>query len=336
MNILYFTSDEGEYLSDSLLHGLKKIYSSNVVDFPKCDRMYIGHSIPMNSFHGLGFTLYNGLIEEDQTDRNNIMKKVKANFFDLIIFSDIERQYFYFHWLYPFLDRKKTIIIDGNDFTNLFPYSGIWLRKIEYYKHLNDFSKFLYFKREWTQDTVFSLTSYFLNKLGIRFKSKLNNINKISYSFPKEKIYRGDVKKEKTFVSHIVDKDVSQKLNTSSISYKFDNENDYYKDLQISKFGITTKKGGWDCLRHYELAANKCLPCFKNLNLKPDTCAPHGLNKKNCIIYDSPDDLLRKIENISEAEYLEILNNSYDWINQNTTEIRAMEVINKWFNQNKI
>ena len=43
-------------------------------------------------------------------------------------------------------------------------------------------------------------------------------------------------------------------------AYAFDDEADYYADLQQSRFGITVKRAGWDCLRHYEQAANGCVP----------------------------------------------------------------------------
>lgn len=52
-------------------------------------------------------------------------------------------------------------------------------------------------------------------------------------------------------------------------TYIFDNEYDYYKDYQVSLFGITKKKDGWDCLRHYEIMANGCLPVFENLEECP-------------------------------------------------------------------
>ena len=34
-------------------------------------------------------------------------------------------------------------------------------------------------------------------------------------------------------------------------------------------FAYTNKKGGWDCLRHYEILANGCIPIFKNLDNSP-------------------------------------------------------------------
>jgi len=37
------------------------------------------------------------------------------------------------------------------------------------------------------------------------------------------------------------------------------------------------KRGGWDCLRHYEIAAAGAVPCVRQLEGKPSSCAPHGL-----------------------------------------------------------
>ena len=46
-------------------------------------------------------------------------------------------------------------------------------------------------------------------------------------------------------------------------------ERDYYIDMQRSFFGLTWKKGGWDCLRHIELLASGCLPLFTDIARAP-------------------------------------------------------------------
>ena len=48
-------------------------------------------------------------------------------------------------------------------------------------------------------------------------------------------------------------------------TYVFGNERDYYQDYRNSMFALTTKKGGWDCYRHYEILANGCIPVFPDL-----------------------------------------------------------------------
>ena len=48
-------------------------------------------------------------------------------------------------------------------------------------------------------------------------------------------------------------------------TYIYDNENDYYSMYANSKYALTSKKGGWDCLRHYEILACGSIPIFNNL-----------------------------------------------------------------------
>lgn len=52
-------------------------------------------------------------------------------------------------------------------------------------------------------------------------------------------------------------------------TYKFYLEKSYYKDYQESIFAYTWKKAGWDCMRHYEILLNGCIPIFRNLELCP-------------------------------------------------------------------
>ena len=44
----------------------------------------------------------------------------------------------------------------------------------------------------------------------------------------------------------------------------------YYKYYQTSRFARTRKKGGWDCLRHYEILMNGCIPIFEALEYCPN------------------------------------------------------------------
>ena len=53
-------------------------------------------------------------------------------------------------------------------------------------------------------------------------------------------------------------------------TYIYTQEDSYYKDYQRSYYAVTCKKGGWDCLRHYEILANGCIPYFYDLDLCPD------------------------------------------------------------------
>jgi hypothetical protein len=52
-------------------------------------------------------------------------------------------------------------------------------------------------------------------------------------------------------------------------TYIYNNEIDYYNDYKDSKFGVTLKKAGWDCLRHYEIMSNGCIPYFIDIESCP-------------------------------------------------------------------
>lgn len=53
-------------------------------------------------------------------------------------------------------------------------------------------------------------------------------------------------------------------------TYIYKNEPDYYKGYQEACVGITIKKAGWDCMRHYEILANGCLPYFIGIDKCPE------------------------------------------------------------------
>lgn len=58
-------------------------------------------------------------------------------------------------------------------------------------------------------------------------------------------------------------------------TYIFGTEAAYAADYQSSVFGYTWKKGGWDCLRHYEILANGCIPWFRDLASCPADTLTH-------------------------------------------------------------
>lgn len=88
----------------------------------------------------------------------------------------------------------------------------------------------------------------------------------ISFSIPEQKIISGVTEKTKRF-AHIVPGDLS--------TYIFDTEASYRADYQTSVFGRTQRKAGWDCLRHYEILANGCIPWFQDLEDCPARTMTH-------------------------------------------------------------
>jgi len=73
-------------------------------------------------------------------------------------------------------------------------------------------------------------------------------------------------------------------------SYVYTTQPMYYRQYSTSLFAVTTKKGGWDCLRHYEILANHCLPYFPGIEDKPPSTMadyPVDLQVESNKLYES-------------------------------------------------
>jgi hypothetical protein len=104
--------------------------------------------------------------------------------------------------------------------------------------------------------------------------------------------------------------------------YVFDIEQEYYNDYNKSYFGVTMKKAGWDCMRHYEILANNCLPYFIDL----DDCPKNTLT-------NLPKELLLEAKslanNFDEQKYFLILNEIFEYTKLNlTTKTLATYILN--------
>jgi hypothetical protein len=104
---------------------------------------------------------------------------------------------------------------------------------------------------------------------GIYFKRELApsipGVSPIQFAIPEERI--GTVPRPKLKLQAFVDP-------RDTRTYIYKDEASYYGDYAESLFGITLKKAGWDCLRHYEIMANGCIPWFLDLeNCPPATMA---------------------------------------------------------------
>lgn len=313
--ILYINSPKNDFLSDSFLLGLKSLFPGMVYEWPVNKFVYRSeNAVDTGKMHGIGFTLY-GLLSPETALKYN--PGIRIDSFDLIVFGDIYRQEEQFRQLQPFLHFRNTLILDGEDTPALYPYYfppwkkpwSLFFPKLE--------KKFIYLKRE----LVPSRTQYyrFFKLLPGWLAGKITlpeNLLPLSFSIPEYKIFDGSIpQKIKDFPKHIVDPEVCEAVDGAVTRYAFTDEKEYYRDLQQSRFGITMKRGGWDCLRHYEIAANAAVPCFRNLHEKPAACAPHGLEDgKNCLSYRNYEDLKQRISKISESEYLQLQAGALSWV----------------------
>jgi len=141
----------------------------------------------------------------------------------------------------------------------------------------------------------------------------------ITFSIPEEKIV--DVIPIKTkYQSSLIPGQID--------TYIYQNEKDYYDQYKDSMFAITTKKAGWDCMRHYEILANGCIPYFPDIeNCPSNTMAllpKELLIKANSLYKNNP------ILTSDSEEYISLSNQLLDYTkNHLTTEKMAKYILTK-------
>ena len=146
---------------------------------------------------------------------------------------------------------------------------------------------------------------YFKRELIYEYK----NLVPIHFAIPDIKICRHKPQKSQQFAKSI------PYLNTNN-SYIFNNEKDYYCDYQKSEYAITMKKAGWDCMRHYEIISNYCMPLFLNIEQLPKTTMTN---------FDR--NLLKKCNQsfLDENLYQETLEEIYDYLVNNLTTTKLSQ-----------
>lgn len=121
-----------------------------------------------------------------------------------------------------------------------------------------------------------------LQHQGISWKRELLGFdaNPISFAIPESQLIIDPPTKDK-IISTIVPGDVG--------TYVFRNEEEYYADYARSYYGRTSKKAGWDCMRHYEILANRCIPLFSDLKDCPSRT-----------MVNFPKDVIKQVNRYSE------------------------------------
>jgi len=233
-----------DYQADMLFHGMRKLLGADCVDSYRFWWMYAkDKGDNFEEIWGKGFTMY-GLLDEVEVDRT------EQNFDKIIIpihHSVAQYPTAVIDTLNKILKKaegKQIAIVDGWDRDYINPDLLDLCRR----------SGVKYFKRELYQD--------------------IDGVWPINFAFPKEKIWDGCMTLEgrQTYdIAPLVP--VNQSIDSSYMStYIYDNEKDYYQMYRDSKFALTSKKGGWDTLRHYEILANRCVPLFVDINSCPKNC----------------------------------------------------------------
>lgn len=325
--ILFITPNFEDYVADGLLHGLRGLLGDDVVDFPKADYVYDTVTPGVRGrIRGGGFTLY-GLLPDLPIDRDHLLERALKGEFDLVVFADIWRTWGLFaEWGPPLHDAGVPLaFVDGSDRVEPYPYAGVWWRRRAWWFVPRAHTRGMYFKREITGWMYWFRSYLTLPGPLARRAGLLPDVREIGFSIPADRIVdpATPATKTRTYATHVVDPDVVS-LTGGQASYAFADEDEYVADLRASRYGITTKREGWDCLRHYEIAMNGAVPCFRNLHRKPPRTAPHGLRPGvNCLSYRSAEDLQRQVAAIDDAAYDRLRAGAVAWAQANSTTARA-------------
>jgi hypothetical protein len=233
MRILYISKAESaDFLCDTLFHGLRTILGPDVVDV---ERLWFAYKSGFPD--GIPWHTFYGLLPDIDVDRTDIEKKIRARYFDYIIYGSIHRWRKYLDLACKVYHKSRIIFIDGEDDHDLMAFDRIepqnWEWGPEGYRASVPYGH-LYFKRELSSPS-----------LAIP----------IQFSIPKEQIW--DLQKK---IRLMAPNDPRDKK-----TYNYPVQKDYFQQYAESCYGVTMKKGGWDCARHYEIMAAGSIPYFIGL-----------------------------------------------------------------------
>lgn len=220
------------YLTDMLLHGLRNKFGDEVVEYERSWWMYHGDFGP-GKFDPEVYCPRGFTIYQTLDDDSRVDRTD--------IESKIKNQYYdlvIFGYTHYGLRPGSWDLV-----TKHYPKNKIaWIDGGDSWNELKPelVDKSVYFKRE--------------------IYKALPGVNPINFAMPREKI--ASIYREKVNLLAPMDP-------RNTASYIYNNEQSYYTQYAESLFGITTKKAGWDCVRHYEIIANNCIPLFLDINECP-------------------------------------------------------------------
>ena len=233
-----------DYMSDVLFHGLYSLPDVEVTDAFEISHLYKARKdvVPIEKIWGGGFTTC-FLIDEhpDSIDRSNLKEKLESKYYDYIIYGSICRTQFGLNEVAQIYDPDKIIFVDGEDRNETFLQ--------EYYEApLND---------------VIDFANIFKREIGVKTQEKFKNkLKPIHFAIPECKI-----RDKINGANHL--QNIATCVPGIKETYIYKDEQSYYDDMYNSRFAITMRKAGWDCMRHYEIMANGCIPLFLNFENRP-------------------------------------------------------------------
>jgi len=247
MMYVFHSVDGEDYLADLFLQHLLITKSDRPI-FINSIPSYIWDDYPqLSSLYGSGFTafgnVFNSIKGENRfslLSKEEMIDSIRRNVGKVdidIIYTSVWRESFGIHELSSQLGERlnrdvRIIALDGEDHEEIFDKT---LNGIQYYKReLNE------------KDKEYGLP--------ISFKFPVTRLPYLAFGSSYIPI-------KKTILAPC-DPRWRQ-------TYNFRSEKSYYHQYSSALFAVTTKKGGWDCMRHYEILANHCIPYFPDISLMP-------------------------------------------------------------------
>lgn len=266
------------------------------------------------TFYGF-YELWKDNVIEEIVDSTPIVHQYKSNQ------TQVNKQYIWggmtSNWLINEDDINRTDLISKieNKYYDLVIY-GASRRCLDYYSIVSkvyDHKKIVMLDGNDDGDINYLYTKHIYFKREL-YKST-DNVIPISFSYPTSKLTTNINKNKTQEYGSVIPGDKS--------TYLFTDETSYYNDYNKSYYGVTTKKAGWDCLRHYEILGNYCIPYFIDLEQCPET-----------ILSNFPKKLLlegRELSNnFNEETYYNILDELFDYTKKHlTTKNIAQYILNK-------
>ncbi|MCB0881770.1 MAG: hypothetical protein KDC33_06080 [Thermoleophilia bacterium] len=115
-------------------------------------------------------------------------------------------------------------------------------------------------------------TRYFKRELFAQHPATLPTVHPIMFGIPESKL---DFSRPKT-------RDIAFCDPRDTSTYIYEDEASYYAGYGEARFGVTIRKAGWDCMRHYEILANGAIPAFLDIGTCPPTTL-HMFPKLRCL-----------------------------------------------------
>jgi hypothetical protein len=236
------SQESNDYLTDAIFQYCKTNTEIDVYECPWMVHMYKNSPSKKEELSGYGFALRKDLEQSPNIlDINEAISRIQSKYFDYIITdSRSTNPWWQDRGLSPFRDEIVRAI--GVAF-EIYPSNRIIFFDGEDQTGVfgNILENVTYFKRELQFDH--------------------SRVHPIGYCFPEHKFKNCEADQKQKDIATIIPGDKS--------TYLFEEEEPYYEDYRISRYGYTWKKLGWDCFRHHELLFSSCVPIFPDIRECP-------------------------------------------------------------------